>query len=104
LEQILQPADSERSYLAFKMAIRAAWMLGSSPENRKQVFEACKKAYGIRSNVAHGRSSGMLLDDELEDLYLIEDYLRLLVRMYLDKPDSFTEANLNSLCLGVDQF
>lgn len=101
LEQVLLPQSNDRSYLAFKMALRAAWVLGADEAGRKSIFENCRKAYALRNKVAHGASSGSLEDGDLELWYAAEDYLRWLILKYLSDKRHFTEERLNDLCLAI---
>lgn len=39
--------------ITYKVSSRAAWLIGKTPADRKEVFEKAKKLYGHRSSAAH---------------------------------------------------
>ena len=51
LETLLSTSASE---LTYRLSERAAFFLGSSAENRRELFENIKAAYSVRSSVVHG--------------------------------------------------
>jgi len=50
----LHDSRGDRGELRYRLAVRAAFFLGSSPPSRRQVFDLMTHAYQIRSKVAHG--------------------------------------------------
>ena len=40
--------------LTYKLGTRAAWLLGKTPEERREIFDKIAKFYGIRSAIMHG--------------------------------------------------
>lgn len=101
LEQLLLKGEKERSYFSFKMALRGAWLLAPGNESRMEKFEILRKAYDLRSKVAHGSLARSLSDKELELTAELEETLRQLVIMYLESPRQFDVEELNRLTLGV---
>ena len=51
LESLYLRDDKE---LGYKLALRAAFMLTSSKEEREKIFIKLKQAYSVRGKVAHG--------------------------------------------------
>lgn len=55
LEMVLLDGKVDQLSLAFRT--RGAWLLGETPHERNEIFEALKRLYNLRSEVAHtGRS------------------------------------------------
>jgi hypothetical protein len=52
LEALILPKGPELSYRA---AMRLAYLLGESPDERRRVFDEARQSYEIRSTVVHGR-------------------------------------------------
>ena len=94
LEMLLLPKNQqELSYrFSLRMANLAAAHIG---ENIRDAFMAAKHIYRIRSNLVH---SGRDKDVE-KMLPRTLDYVRQLLRVYLDNPDAFTDEALDNLCL-----
>jgi hypothetical protein len=69
---------TDNTEVNYKIAERVALLLGTSSENKKELFNTTKKAYGIRSKIIHGSSlkekEGLLkelsvkLDDILREI------------------------------------
>jgi hypothetical protein len=55
LEALL--SDSSKSELTHKLALRVAYLLGTSFDDRKRFFKIVKKAYEIRSKLTHGEAA-----------------------------------------------
>ena len=56
LESVLLAGDSGNSpEIQFRIATRAAWLLGETYDERKACFDTIRKAYGLASSVLHGR-------------------------------------------------
>ena len=100
LEQLLLRDESERSYLSYKMALRGAWLLGEASGDRTVVFTRLRKAYTLRSKIAHGSSTGELSATEKQLLLELENDLRNLILRALEPPSLFTAESLNQVVLG----
>lgn len=103
LEQLLLKGEAERSYLSFKMALRAAWLLEPPSQSRVQRFRQLRTGYNLRSDLAHGNLMRELTDEELELTTELEDALRRLVQLYLKDPERFRPEVLNLVTLGVSE-
>ncbi|SMH50842.1 HEPN domain-containing protein [Mesorhizobium australicum] len=65
--------DGEQGELAYKIAVRGAWLISRNPSERIENYKLIKKLYGMRSKAVHtgnlakesGRQNGTLLDAEL---------------------------------------
>ena len=101
LEQVLLWKEEETSLLSYKMSLRGAWLVGDSFDERKEVFRILRKAYKIRSLVAHGRSDGYLHPDDLGMSYRVEDILRQCIRLWLSDATQFRSGMLDDRCLGL---
>jgi len=90
-----------KSYLSYKIAIRGAWSLGQTIVDRKELFTTLRKAYQIRSSVAHGESNGYLHPDDLLLSYRVEDILRQCIRLWLHDTTQFKSEVIDLRCLGA---
>lgn len=75
--------------LAYKMAMRAAYLLGNTDEKRKSIFAEIRKAYDIRSRLVHGTdvlaaSSKSKLDAQLKVVASARNILRESIRKFID--------------------
>jgi hypothetical protein len=75
----------ERGELRYRLALRTAFLIGSSSESRRQTFDLMRCAYDVRSTVVHGdaptsvRLGGQVLS--LQDLAAkLEETTRLALR------------------------
>lgn len=50
----------------FRLALRAAYFLGTDSASRKQVYDRMRKAYGLRSKLVHGGSDPSLRRFKIE--------------------------------------
>lgn len=76
--------------IAFKIALRAAGLIGKSPSEKLQVYSFLRKAYNKRSNLVHGgRSAIKWLNDKSytgnTNLYELENMTRRVLRMILEE-------------------
>ena len=56
LESVLLAGDSgNSSEIQFRIATRGAWLLRDTYDERKTCFDTLRKAYGLASNILHGR-------------------------------------------------
>lgn len=65
LESLLTEGESEISY---KIAIRAAALIGRDSEDKKQIFSYMRKGYDIRSKYIHGGDVVKTADKKMKDL------------------------------------
>jgi hypothetical protein len=63
----------EHGELQFRLALRAAYLLGKTSGEKKAIFKFAKRAYNIRSKIAHGNA---LTDKEIELLPDAVDFCR----------------------------
>jgi len=101
LEQVLLSDESEKSYLSFKMALRGSWLLEPDPKKRTDLFRMLKKAYGLRSKIAHGGLKKPFGTDELRITTDVELALRNLINLRIDRQGLFSPQKLNEITLGV---
>ena len=50
--------------IAYKIALRAAYLIEREPQKRKNLFEFLKKAYKARNSIVHGRDNGSWLEEK----------------------------------------
>lgn len=60
LEMMLLHGTPDKQQLSLTLRLRCAWLLGKSPNERNEISKTIKKAYSIRSNVAHAGYSNEL--------------------------------------------
>jgi hypothetical protein len=53
-ESFLLNDIKERGELQFRLALRTAHLLGTTPEEKREIFSLAKTAYNLRSKIAHG--------------------------------------------------
>jgi hypothetical protein len=70
--------------LAYRLSIRAAFLLGSSADERKEIYQSVKKAYNLLSKVIHGEGCGGKLTHDL--MLQIRDYTRRALKIFLKDP------------------
>jgi hypothetical protein len=87
--EALYLADTQE--LAYKMAMRAAHLLGSTDEQHQSIFAAIKKAYDIRSKLVHGIwafadpiKSKTKFENQLNTLASANDILRESIKKFID--------------------
>jgi len=90
LEALFSPSD--RAELSYRIPLRAAYFIGSSPEEREQVFTALRDHYGTRSDVVHGRKPKRDVKVAAE---AVEDYLRQALRKIVSDPAGFRPDQLD---------
>jgi hypothetical protein len=90
----------ERQELEHRLALRGSTLLGKSSEDRKQIFEELKVAYGERSNIVHGGSIKPAVRISSEKIQFnefinrIEERLRSAIREFLVKAESHSEQQV----------
>jgi hypothetical protein len=98
LEALFSPAD--RAELSYRIALRAAYFIASSPEEREQIFTALRDHYGTRSDVVHGRKPKRDVRVAAE---AVEEYLRRALRKIVSEPARFRPDQLD-LVVARGQF
>lgn len=94
LESLLGTSTTELSH---RLAERSAIMLGTTTEERIEIYATIKKSYDNRSTIAHGD----LLKDDLnfEDRIIkVDDYLRKL--MSFEEPYNMENAEIDKFFIG----
>jgi hypothetical protein len=80
-EMIFLHELNDHTELRFRTALRAAWLLGSDVEERKEIFHCLRKAYDARSAAVH---TGRLKDkSQIDGLQLAEEYCATAMRRFL---------------------
>jgi len=87
--------------LAYKLALRAAFFLGKTKEDRNNIFHILKKAYAVRSQIVHGqepKDEFILQTGRILDIYglvkEVEEILRQSIKKLIDLPDLLKAPNL----------
>lgn len=88
LESLYLGDDKE---LGYKLALRAAFLLGRGKKERKQIFERLRRAYNDRGKVVHGKR---LSHDLRETVVNTEEYLRQSIRRFMKLSDQYTPKQL----------
>ena len=83
----------EEQELKYKLALRAAFLLGIEEEERKQIFENLGKAYKARSRIVHGEERPANLKELVVET---EAYLRKSIKHILKLPEQYTLRKLKS--------
>ena len=92
---------AEEQELAYKLAIRAAFLLGDSEERRKSIYKVLRKAYKVRSKMVHGdkplknveigKGRSLVID---EHVYQVEDILRESINRFIDLLKQYSHKQL----------
>ena len=110
--------------LAYKLAIRSAYLLGSNKLQREEIFWVLKHAYNLRSSIVHGgrrvlrqnvvkieTDKGMFLNYSFDDfIFEIEDILRKSITKFLRlsklqiKHKDFLKFKLDANVLSAGRF
>jgi len=87
--------------LAYKLALRAAFFLGKTKEDRNNIFDILKKAYTVRSQIVHGqepKDEFILQTGRTLDIYGLakeaEEILRQSIKKLIDLPELLRAQNL----------
>ncbi|SRR6266851_4335970 len=72
----------------FRLSTRGGWLLGSSPESRREVAKQLRDLYGVRSKVVHGDPDALRKLDPHLAHHATEavDLVRLILLKVADKP------------------
>jgi hypothetical protein len=100
-------SDMDQLELSYRLALRAAFFLADSPEERETVFRHMKKAYDARSKIAHGgeiktvrSADGTEMPIE-EHAQITQEYLRRALHKLIDlAPSSGPLVAWDALVLG----
>ncbi|MDZ4724434.1 MAG: HEPN domain-containing protein [candidate division Zixibacteria bacterium] len=78
--------------LSFRLGIRAALLIGESPEERKSVDEFFKRAYGIRSKIVHGSE---IKKTDIDIMPRLEEYGRRIAKKILHLNSQYKKPDWN---------
>ncbi len=100
-------SDLDQLELSYRLALRAAFFLAESPEDRESVFRHMKRAYDARSKIAHGGEIKSVRNADGSDVPLAEhaqvtrEYLRRALQKLIDvAPSSGPLVSWDALVLG----
>lgn len=84
--EIVLMHDQSRSNteITYKIASRAAWLLGSDADERAQIFDQMKQLYATRSTAVH---TGVLPSKSKIDLDIAENLVVRIIRAILERGD-----------------
>lgn len=91
---------NERQELRKQFALRIAWLLGTTRNEREEIFNKAQSIYDERSTVVHGETD----DASAENRRICdsaEEMNRKLLVHVMRKPEQFIAKNLNKLLLGT---
>ena len=83
-----------------KVSERAAWFIGTSGEERLDIFETLKKSYRERSNYVHGsviKQSETVVESRKEVVRKLDDIVRNLFKKILDEKYKFLNYDASRL-------
>ncbi len=90
--------------IAYKLSLRAAYLLADTKSERRQIFDTIRKAYRIRSGLVHGNDilstikTRTELDMHIQTIFDARTILRKSIRKFLDIiPTSSHNELLNKL-------
>ena len=103
LESLYIADDKE---LGYKLAMRAAYLLGKTPKQINTIFSAIVAAYGVRSKLVHGSeikakikmTPGVFVSD-FELTYSIRNILRESILVFFDLSKSYSHKALTASLL-----
>ncbi len=90
LEALFSPSD--RGEATYRIALRAAYFIGSSPAERQSIYLDLVKYYRTRSDVVHGRKPKQDVKAAGE---AVEEYLRRALRKAVSHPATFRPDQLD---------
>ena len=91
---------TEGQELGFRLSLRGSALLGSTPEERKTIYEELNVGYRERSNIAHGGSTKDVVKVSGRQIpfgdfvMMIEDRLRSTIKEFLFRAGKQTEAQV----------
>jgi hypothetical protein len=84
IEVLLMHGGKNNNEIGYKMATRAAWLIGGDVDERMAIFETAQRLYDDRSNAVHaGKLPGKLTKDYFALEQRIGSYDQLCVRVVL---------------------
>jgi len=81
---------------AYKLRLRASYILSTRFEERKNVFEDLKDAYNLRSNIVHGDKIPVV---DYPFLFKIRNYARESIKKFLKEPSLANSNVLDEIVL-----
>lgn len=80
--------SEDQEAIAYKIALRASFLIETESQKRKTMFDFLKKAYGTRSRIVHGKDERSWLesktyDPELNNIIILEEVVRKSLRALL---------------------
>lgn len=76
--------NGDHGEFTYRLAHRAASMLGSTFDRRRVTFEKVKDAYNLRSQIVHGSSNPKKREITNEDVEKVNNYVRISIVKYLN--------------------
>ena len=76
--------NGDHGEFTYRLAHRAASMLGSTFDRRRVTFEKVKDAYNLRSKIVHGSSDPKKRKITNEDVEKVNNYVRISIVKYLN--------------------
>ena len=88
--------------MRYRIAIRAAWILGNNSEERKAIAKHTRGLYDLRSTIVHGGAPELNSSEIYHRSQEIEDLTRRCVNAWITAADAGKPIDLASLGLGED--
>jgi len=96
--------DGTPGELTFKLAMRAAWLLGDNPEGRGKLFVRFKRLYDLRSKAVHTGTIPIEVKDADGTSQFSEDFIRICIAHCFDAVEKILKLgfvpNWQKLVLG----
>lgn len=86
--------NGDHGEFTYKLAHRAASMLGSTFDRRRVAFEKVKAAYNLRSQIVHGGSDPKKRKITNEDVEKVDNYVRISIVEYLNLNKKYNSKKL----------
>ena len=96
LEGLYLPDTSQE--LKYKLAVRAAIILGKTPKERNKIFDVLRKAYDLRSRIVHC-DKDITLDPDIVNK--VEEITRNSLKIFIRKPELHNDTELDKLVLKL---
>lgn len=102
-EILLMSGSKDNSEISFKIATRAAWLLGQTAAERVQIFQDARALYKDRSTSAHTGSLGIpkSMDESMKRLEAFRSSDRLCARLILKLAQDGLPHNWNLVTLNA---
>ena len=85
--------------LTFRLSIRAACLLKSKPDDKKDTYRFIKKMYDIRSSIVHGNTCNPSL--KKDDVDNLEEILRESIKLWISNKNNFDKDNLDNILFNL---